>query len=79
MDPDPHNNRYGSATLPTRLTCMAGPRNWQPRALTAAQRLADSCCGFWCCSISSVTLRSPSDLKQVPTFIVGEKIQEQKM
>lgn len=42
-------------------TCMAGPRNWQPRALTAAHRLADNCCGFWCCRISSVTVRSPKD------------------
>lgn len=38
-----------------------GPRNWQPRALTAAQRLAESCWGFWCCRMSSVTVRSPSD------------------
>lgn len=39
-----------------------GPRNWQPRARTAAHRLAESCCGFWCCRISSVTVRSPRDL-----------------
>lgn len=38
-----------------------GPRNWQPRALTAAQRLAESCWGFWCCRMSSVTVRSPSE------------------
>ena len=40
-------------------SCIAGPRNWQPLARTAAQRLADSCCGFWCCRMSSVTVRSP--------------------
>lgn len=40
---------------------LPGPRNWHPRALTAAQRLAESCWGFWCCKISSVTVLSPSD------------------
>jgi len=40
---------------------LPGPRNWQPRALTAAHRLAESCCGFWCCRMSSVMVRSPSD------------------
>ncbi len=39
-----------------------GPRNWQPLALTAAQRLADNCCEFWCCRIISVTVLSPKDL-----------------
>lgn len=40
---------------------LPGPRNWHPRALTAAQRLADSCWGFWCCKISSVTVLSPRE------------------
>lgn len=40
---------------------LPGPRNWHPRALTAAQRLAESCWGFWCCRMSSVTVLSPSD------------------
>lgn len=43
-------------------TCECGiPRNWHPRARTAAHRLADSCCGFWCWRMSSVTVRSPRD------------------
>lgn len=40
---------------------LPGPRNWHPRARTAAQRLADSCWGFWCCKISSVTVLSPRE------------------
>lgn len=40
---------------------LPGPRNWHPRALTAAQRLAESCWGFWCCRMSSVTVLSPSE------------------
>ena len=54
--------KAGNLFVAEKPTCMAGPRNWQPLALTAAHRLADSCCGFWCCSMSSVTLLSPSDL-----------------
>lgn len=42
-------------------THSPGPRNWHPRALTAAQRLAESCWGFWCCRMSSVTVRSPNE------------------
>ena len=41
---------YKISTLPVRqkifkynTSCIAGPRNWQPRALTAAHKLADSC------------------------------------
>lgn len=44
-----------------KFNSIPGPRNWQPRALTAAQRLEESCWGFWCCRMSSVTVRSPKD------------------
>ena len=40
---------------------LPGPRNWHPRARTAAHRLEESCCGFWCCKMSSVTVRSPRE------------------
>lgn len=40
---------------------LPGPRNWQPLARTAAHRLEESCWGFWCCRMSSVTVRSPSE------------------
>ena len=53
------------------LTCIAGPRNWQPLALTAAHRLALNCWGFWCWRMSSVTLRSPRDLINFYKFIYG--------
>jgi hypothetical protein len=43
------------------IVTVPGPRNWQPLARTAAHKLADSCCGFWCCRMSSVTVRSPRD------------------
>lgn len=51
-------------TVQCRAPCEPhppGPRNWQPLALTAAHRLAESCWGFWCCRMSSVTVRSPSE------------------
>ena len=44
-----------------KFNSIPGPRNWQPRALTAAQRLEESCWGFWCWRMSSVTVRSPKD------------------
>ena len=50
-----------SKTSRSTSSCIAGPRNWQPRARTAAHRLADSCCGFWCWRMSSVTVRSPKE------------------
>lgn len=40
---------------------LPGPRNWQPLARTAAHKLEESCWGFWCCRMSSVTVRSPSE------------------
>lgn len=43
------------------LSCLPGPRNWHPRARTAAHRLEESCWGFWCCKMSSVTVRSPRE------------------
>lgn len=70
---DPHSNSVyetclNDANCLLTVQCCApcephppGPRNWQPRALTAAHRLAESCWGFWCCRMSSVTVRSPSE------------------
>lgn len=43
------------------LSCLPGPRNWHPRARTAAHRFEESCWGFWCCKMSSVTVRSPRE------------------
>lgn len=40
---------------------LPGPRNWHPLVLTAAQRLAESWCGYWCMTSSSDTILSPSD------------------
>uniref|UniRef100_A0A182JIU8 Uncharacterized protein n=1 Tax=Anopheles atroparvus TaxID=41427 RepID=A0A182JIU8_ANOAO len=50
-----------SSTSFSTSSCIAGPRNWQPRARTAAHRFVLSCCGFWWCRISSMTVRSPSE------------------
>lgn len=47
-------SRYDGQILP-------GPRNWQPLALTAAHRFEESCWGFWCWRMSSVTVRSPRE------------------
>ena len=41
------------------LLGLPGPKNWQPRVRTAAHKLAESCWGFWCARINSVTERSP--------------------
>ena len=57
-DPSSNANKTSLSTS----SCIAGPRNWHPLVLTAAHKLADSCWGFWCWSISSVTDRSPRDL-----------------
>lgn len=48
-------------TLQNDTSTVPGPRNWQPLALTAAHRLDESCCGFWCWRMSSVTVRSPNE------------------
>lgn len=50
-----------TGTVNIKLNHIPGPRNWQPLALTAAHRLEDSCWGFWCWRMSSVTVRSPKD------------------
>lgn len=47
--------------LNMKFGSIPGPRNWHPLALTAAHRFEESCWGFWCCRISSVTVRSPKD------------------
>lgn len=54
-DPSSRANKTSFRTS----SCIPGPKNWHPLALTAAQRFALSCCGFWCCSINSVTDLSP--------------------
>ena len=40
-------------------SCIAGPKNWQPRFRTAVQRFCDSWAEFWCSRMNSKTVLSP--------------------
>lgn len=56
-----HLHRILASSQKADTSLLPGPRNWHPRARTAAHRLEESCCGFWCCKMSSVTVRSPRE------------------
>lgn len=57
-----------SLTSLNTSSCIAGPRNWQPRDLTAAHKLALIEFGFWCLIRNSIKTLSATDLTDFIAF-----------